>query len=122
MMKDYQKVLAGTATVQIKNSWLKKIRKFLAKKDENVEEEVHVIELQDKEIPVFEKNKEADAEKISENFVNCEILKKQNNELINNMNRLKESYDVLNKAMNQYSESSSEQATTMKTLKGAYMR
>ncbi|KAJ0616395.1 putative transcription factor interactor and regulator CCHC(Zn) family [Helianthus annuus] len=37
------------------------------------------------------------------------------------MNRLKESYDVLNKAMNQYNESSSEQATAMKTLNGAYM-
>ncbi|KAJ0452899.1 hypothetical protein HanRHA438_Chr15g0728731 [Helianthus annuus] len=37
------------------------------------------------------------------------------------MNRLKESYDVLNKAMNQYNESSSEQATAMKTLQGAFM-
>ncbi|KAJ0869475.1 hypothetical protein HanRHA438_Chr11g0489551 [Helianthus annuus] len=37
------------------------------------------------------------------------------------MNRLKESYDVLNKAMNQYNQSSSEQATAMKTLQGAFM-
>ncbi|KAF5782171.1 putative transcription factor interactor and regulator CCHC(Zn) family [Helianthus annuus] len=37
------------------------------------------------------------------------------------MNRLKESYDVLNKAMNQYNKSSSEQALAMKTLNGAFM-
>ncbi|KAJ0624743.1 putative transcription factor interactor and regulator CCHC(Zn) family [Helianthus annuus] len=37
------------------------------------------------------------------------------------MNRMKESYDVLNKAMNMYNETSDEQATTMKTLQGAFM-
>ncbi|KAJ0457466.1 hypothetical protein HanIR_Chr15g0774041 [Helianthus annuus] len=37
------------------------------------------------------------------------------------MNRLKESYDVLNKAMNMYNDTSEEQATAMKTLQGAFM-
>ncbi|MFS7953362.1 hypothetical protein Hanom_Chr07g00617651 [Helianthus anomalus] len=57
--------------------------------------------------------------------VNCEtcvILKKKNSKMLNNMNRLKESYDVLNKAMNMYNDTSEEQATTMKTLQGAFMR
>ncbi|XP_021979610.1 myosin heavy chain, clone 203-like [Helianthus annuus] len=99
--------------------WSEKIRKYLAKKDENVEEEVREIKKQDKEIPVFEVKKEAVAEKVSENCENCETMKKQNSELIHNLNRMKESYDVLSKAMNQYNESSSEQATSMKTLKGA---
>ncbi|KAF5766373.1 putative transcription factor interactor and regulator CCHC(Zn) family [Helianthus annuus] len=53
---------------------------------------------------------------------NCEAVKKQNSTLIHNLNRLKESYDVLNKAMNQYNQSSSEQATAMKTLQGAFMK
>ncbi|KAJ0436727.1 putative transcription factor interactor and regulator CCHC(Zn) family [Helianthus annuus] len=88
-------------------------------KGKNDEEEVRVIKV--KEVPAFEIKKEAVAEKVSENCENCETMKKHNNELIHNMNRLKESYDVLNKAMNQYNESSSEQATTMKTLNGAYM-
>ncbi|KAJ0885884.1 hypothetical protein HanRHA438_Chr09g0373061 [Helianthus annuus] len=74
-----------------------------------------------KEIPVFEIEKEAEAEKVSEKCENCETMKKHNNKLIHNMNRLKEAYDVLNKAMNQFNESSSEQATAMKTLNGAFM-
>ncbi|KAJ0959475.1 hypothetical protein HanPSC8_Chr00c066g0804071 [Helianthus annuus] len=48
-------------------------------------------------------------------------MKKKNSELINNMNRLKESYDVLNKAMNMYNDTSEEQAIAMKTLQGAFM-
>ncbi|XP_022013998.1 protein SDA1 homolog [Helianthus annuus] len=52
---------------------------------------------------------------------NCEIVKKQNSTLINNLNRLKESYDVLNKTMNQYDQTSEEQAVAMRTLQGAFM-
>ncbi|XP_021971241.1 WEB family protein At4g27595, chloroplastic-like [Helianthus annuus] len=100
----------------------KKITKYLARQGKKVEEEVCEIKKQDKEIPVFEVKKEAVAEKVTESCENCEIMKKQNSELIHNLNKMKESYDVLNKAMNQYNESSSEQATAMKTLKGAYMR
>ncbi|KAM0014695.1 hypothetical protein Hdeb2414_s0034g00726711 [Helianthus debilis subsp. tardiflorus] len=37
------------------------------------------------------------------------------------MNRLKESYDMLNRAMNMYNDTSEEQATAMKTLQGAFM-
>ncbi|KAJ0938907.1 putative transcription factor interactor and regulator CCHC(Zn) family [Helianthus annuus] len=46
---------------------------------------------------------------------------KKNSELINNINQLKESYDILNKSINQYNQSSEEQATAMKTLQGAFM-
>ncbi|KAJ0508373.1 putative transcription factor interactor and regulator CCHC(Zn) family [Helianthus annuus] len=108
--------------------WADKMKehlRFLAERDaerkkgKNDEEEVRVVK--QKEIPAFEIKKEAVAEKASKNCENCETLKKYNNELIHNMNRLKESYDVLNKAMNQYNESSNEQATAMKTLNGAYM-
>ncbi|KAJ0859641.1 hypothetical protein HanRHA438_Chr13g0614901 [Helianthus annuus] len=100
---------------------MKEYLKSRAEKDKNDDEEVCVIKKQDKEILAFEIKKEVDIEKVSENCENCETMKKHNNELIHNMNRLKESYDVLNKAMNQYNESSSEQATAMKTLNGAYM-
>ncbi|KAJ0811579.1 hypothetical protein HanPSC8_Chr17g0752251 [Helianthus annuus] len=85
------------------------------------DEEVPVVKRKVKEVPAFKIDAEADARKIPVNCENCEIIKKKNSELINNMNRLKESYDVLNKAMNQYNDSSSEQATTMKTLQGAFM-
>ncbi|MFS7923382.1 hypothetical protein Hanom_Chr03g00260071 [Helianthus anomalus] len=74
-----------------------------------------------KEVPVFKVDAEVDAQKILVKCENCEAAKKQNSTLIHNMNRLKESYDVLNKAVNQYNESSCEQATTMKTLQGAFM-
>ncbi|MFS7952462.1 hypothetical protein Hanom_Chr07g00607211 [Helianthus anomalus] len=52
---------------------------------------------------------------------NCEAIKKQNITLIHNLNMLKELYDVLNKAMDMYNDTSEEQATTMKTLQGAFM-
>ncbi|KAJ0834755.1 putative transcription factor interactor and regulator CCHC(Zn) family [Helianthus annuus] len=100
---------------------MKEYEKLRAEKDESDMENARVIKKQVKEIPTFEIEKKADAEKVSEKCENCESMKKHNNELIYNMNRLKESYDVLNKAMNQYNESSSEQATAMKTLNGAYM-
>ncbi|KAJ0464236.1 putative transcription factor interactor and regulator CCHC(Zn) family [Helianthus annuus] len=74
-----------------------------------------------KEVPAFKVDAEADAQKIPVKCENCEAAKKQNSTLIHNLNRLKESYDVLNKAMNQYNQSSSEQATAMKTLQGAFM-
>ncbi|MFS7950868.1 hypothetical protein Hanom_Chr07g00588241 [Helianthus anomalus] len=52
---------------------------------------------------------------------NCDTVRRHNNMLIHNMNRLKESYDVLNKSMNQYSKSSDEQEIAIKTLIGAFM-
>ncbi|MFS7919259.1 hypothetical protein Hanom_Chr03g00210641 [Helianthus anomalus] len=97
------------------------IKRMQAEKVDSEDEDVRVIKKQVKEIPAFKIEKEADAEKVSEKCENCETMKKHNNKLIHNMNRLKESYDVLNKAMNQYNQSSSEQATTMKTLNGAFM-
>ncbi|MFS7949265.1 putative transcription factor interactor and regulator CCHC(Zn) family [Helianthus anomalus] len=84
-------------------------------------EEVPVIKRKVRELPAFKVNAEADAKESPVICENCEALKKQNSTLIHNLNRLKESYDVLNKAMNQYNESSEEQATTMKTLQGAFM-
>ncbi|KAJ0605016.1 hypothetical protein HanHA300_Chr02g0058251 [Helianthus annuus] len=85
------------------------------------EENVQVIKEQDKEIPAVKIEKEADAKKIAEKCENCDTVKRHNNKLIHNMNKLKESYDVLNKAVNQYSKSSNEQAIAMKTLNGAFM-
>ncbi|MFS7948752.1 hypothetical protein Hanom_Chr06g00563561 [Helianthus anomalus] len=52
---------------------------------------------------------------------NCYTVRRHNNKLIHNINRLQESYEVLNKLMNRYTQSSEEQATAMKTLRGAFM-
>ncbi|KAJ0934173.1 hypothetical protein HanRHA438_Chr03g0104441 [Helianthus annuus] len=103
------------------NEKAKKKKKKAKKPISSDDEEVPVIKRKVKEVPKFKVDEEADARKIPVNCETCEIMKKKNSELINNMNRLKESYDVLNKAMNQYNESSSEQATAMKTLQGAFM-
>ncbi|KAJ0498220.1 putative transcription factor interactor and regulator CCHC(Zn) family [Helianthus annuus] len=73
------------------------------------------------EVPKFKVKEQVDAKEVPVKCENCEIVKKQNNTLINNLNRLKESYDVLNKAMNQYNQTSEEQAVAMKTLQGAFM-
>ncbi|KAJ0754223.1 putative transcription factor interactor and regulator CCHC(Zn) family [Helianthus annuus] len=72
-------------------------------------------------VPEFKIDEEAVAKKSPIICENCEVVKKQNSSLIHNMNRLKESYDVLNKAMNMYNDTSEEQATAMKTLQGAFM-
>ncbi|KAJ0800119.1 putative transcription factor interactor and regulator CCHC(Zn) family [Helianthus annuus] len=74
-----------------------------------------------KEVPKFKVDAEVNAKKIPVMCENCEIFMKKNSELINNINQLKESYDVLNKSINQYNQSSEEQATAMKTLQGAFM-
>ncbi|KAJ0948478.1 hypothetical protein HanRHA438_Chr01g0027701 [Helianthus annuus] len=103
--------------------WAEKVRKRLsgeAEKKKEVKEEVQVRVV--KEVPEFEIKTDADAVKIFENCMNCDSLIKQNNELLHNIKRLKESYDTLNREMNKYNESSSEQAVAMNTLKGAYMR
>ncbi|KAM0031258.1 putative transcription factor interactor and regulator CCHC(Zn) family [Helianthus debilis subsp. tardiflorus] len=86
------------------------------------DEEVPVVKRQTvKEVPKFKVEENVDAKEIPVKCENCEIVKKQNSKLINNLNRLKESYDVLNKAMNQYNQTSEEQAVAMKTLQGAFM-
>ncbi|KAJ0569689.1 putative transcription factor interactor and regulator CCHC(Zn) family [Helianthus annuus] len=85
------------------------------------DEDVPVVRRKVKEVPSFKIDEEADARKSPVICENCEVVKKQNSTLIHNMNRLKESYDVLNKAMNQYNDTSEEQATAMKTLQGAFM-
>ena len=86
------------------------------------DEEVPVVRRQKvKEVPKFKVEEEVDAKKIPVKCENCEAIKKQNSTLIYNMNSLKESYDLLNKAMNQYNQTSEEQATAMKTLQGAFM-
>ncbi|KAM0069823.1 putative transcription factor interactor and regulator CCHC(Zn) family [Helianthus debilis subsp. tardiflorus] len=95
----------------------KKVKKPVSSDDENVQ----VIKRKVKEVPSFKIEAEADARMIPVKCENCEIVKKQNSTLIHNINRLKESYDVLKKATNQYNESSREQATAMKTLQGAFM-
>ncbi|KAJ0785714.1 hypothetical protein HanOQP8_Chr02g0046391 [Helianthus annuus] len=72
-------------------------------------------------VPEFKIDEEAIAKKSPIICENCEVVKKQNSSLIHNMNRLKESYDMLNKAMNMYNNTSEEQAIAMKTLQGAFM-
>ncbi|KAJ0927700.1 putative transcription factor interactor and regulator CCHC(Zn) family [Helianthus annuus] len=100
---------------------VRKKKKKVKKQVSSDDEEVRVIKKKVKEVPAFTVEAEVDAQKIPVKCENCEAVKKQNITLIHNMNRLKESYDVLNKAMNQYNQSSSEQATAMKTLQGAFM-
>ncbi|KAJ0479544.1 hypothetical protein HanIR_Chr13g0621191 [Helianthus annuus] len=85
------------------------------------DETVPVVRRKVKEVPAFKIDEEAVAKKSPVICENCEAMKKQNSSLIHNMNKLKESYDVLNKAMNMYNDTSEEQATAMKTLQGAFM-
>ncbi|KAJ0834499.1 hypothetical protein HanRHA438_Chr16g0744301 [Helianthus annuus] len=87
----------------------------------SIDDETQVVRRKVKEIPKFKISEEVIAKEIPVNCETCEIMKKKNSELINNMNRLKESYDVLNKAMNMYNDTSEEQASAMKTLQGAFM-
>ncbi|XP_035841457.1 E3 ubiquitin-protein ligase RBBP6-like [Helianthus annuus] len=75
-----------------------------------------------KEVPEFEIKVDTEAVKVPEKCLNCDCLIKQNNELLHNIKILKESYDTLNREINKYTESNSEQAVAMNTLKGAYMR
>ncbi|MFS7950870.1 hypothetical protein Hanom_Chr07g00588261 [Helianthus anomalus] len=75
------------------------------KPEEKVREEMKQV----KEIPAVQVEKEADAEKMPTKCENCDTVRRHNNKLMHNMNRLKESYDVLNKLMNQYRKSSDEQ-------------
>ncbi|KAJ0856778.1 putative transcription factor interactor and regulator CCHC(Zn) family [Helianthus annuus] len=95
----------------------KKVKTPISSDDETVP----VVRRKMKEVPKFEINEEAIAKKCPVTCENCEVVMKQNSSLIHNMNRLKESYDVLNKAMNMYNDTSEEQATAMKTLQGAFM-
>ncbi|KAJ0468129.1 putative transcription factor interactor and regulator CCHC(Zn) family [Helianthus annuus] len=86
------------------------------------DEEVPVVRRQKMtEVPKFKVEEQVDAKEVSVKCENCEIVKKQNSTLIYNLNSLKESYDVLNKTMNQYNQTSEEQAVAMKTLQGAFM-
>ncbi|KAF5803699.1 putative transcription factor interactor and regulator CCHC(Zn) family [Helianthus annuus] len=75
-----------------------------------------------KDVPEFEIKVDTEAVKVSEKCLNCDSLIKQNNELLHHINRLKESYDTMNREINKYTESNSEQAVVMNTLKGAYIR
>ncbi|KAJ0813857.1 putative transcription factor interactor and regulator CCHC(Zn) family [Helianthus annuus] len=95
----------------------KKVKTPLSSDDEDVP----LVRRKVKEVIAFKVDEEADARKSPVICENCEAIKKQNSVLIPSMNRLKESYDVLNKAMNMYNDTSEEQATTMKTLQGAFM-
>ncbi|MFS7948046.1 hypothetical protein Hanom_Chr06g00555371 [Helianthus anomalus] len=120
LMKENKKLQAAKYDSDDEN--IRVIKKQVKKQDDRDDEDVRVIKKQVKEISAFKVEKEADAEKIPEKCENCDTVKRHNNKLIHNMNRLKESYDVLNKAMNQYNKSSSEQSLAMKTLNGAFMK
>ncbi|KAJ0800145.1 putative transcription factor interactor and regulator CCHC(Zn) family [Helianthus annuus] len=75
-----------------------------------------------KELTEFEVKVDAEPVKVPEKCMNCDSLIKQNNELLHNINRLKESYDTMNREINKYTDSSGEQAVAMNTLKIAYLR
>ncbi|KAJ0710127.1 putative transcription factor interactor and regulator CCHC(Zn) family [Helianthus annuus] len=75
-----------------------------------------------KEVPEFEVKIEAEQVQVSEKCINCDSLIKQNNELLHNIHKLKESYDTMNREINKYTDSSCEQAVAMNTLKVAYLR
>ncbi|KAF5798471.1 putative transcription factor interactor and regulator CCHC(Zn) family [Helianthus annuus] len=75
-----------------------------------------------KDVPEFEIKVDAEPIKVPEKCMKCDSLIKQNNELLHNIKRLKESYDTMNREINKYTESNSEQAVAMNTLKGAYIR
>ncbi|KAJ0556866.1 hypothetical protein HanIR_Chr07g0318661 [Helianthus annuus] len=75
-----------------------------------------------KEVPEFEIKVDAEQVRVPEKCMNCDSLIKQNNELLHNINRLKESYDTMNREINKYTDSSGEQAVAMNTLKIAYLR
>ncbi|KAJ0889342.1 hypothetical protein HanRHA438_Chr09g0411861 [Helianthus annuus] len=117
-MRDHLKMLAESDSEDEK---AKKKKKKLKTPVSSDDETVPVVRRKVKEVPKFEINEEAVAKKCSVTCENCEAMKKQNSSLIHNINRLKESYDVLNKAMNMYNDTSEEQATAMKTLQGAFM-
>ncbi|KAJ0514708.1 putative transcription factor interactor and regulator CCHC(Zn) family [Helianthus annuus] len=117
-MRDHLKMMAESDSEDDNAKNKKKKVKTPVSSDD---EEIPVVKRKVKEVPKFKINEDIDAREIPVNCETCEIMKKKNSELINNMNRLKESYDVLNKAMNMYNETSDEQATAMKTLQGAFM-
>ncbi|KAJ0899610.1 putative transcription factor interactor and regulator CCHC(Zn) family [Helianthus annuus] len=75
-----------------------------------------------KEVPEYEVKIEAERVEVSEKCMNCDSLIKQNNELLHNIHKLKESYDTMNREINKYTDSSGEQAMAMNTLKVAYLR
>ncbi|KAM0031274.1 putative transcription factor interactor and regulator CCHC(Zn) family [Helianthus debilis subsp. tardiflorus] len=117
-MRDHLKMMAESDTEDEKAKQKKKKVKTPVSSDD---EEAPVVRRKVKEVPKFKINEDVIAKEIHVNCETCEIMKKKNSELVNNMNRLKQSYDVLNKAMNMYNDSNEEQATTMKTLHGAFM-
>ncbi|KAJ0449157.1 hypothetical protein HanHA89_Chr17g0725231 [Helianthus annuus] len=75
-----------------------------------------------KEVPKFEVKIDAEPVEVTEKCMNCDSLIKQNNELLHNINRLKESYDTMKREINKYTDSDGEQAVAMNTLKIAYLR
>ncbi|KAJ0805365.1 putative transcription factor interactor and regulator CCHC(Zn) family [Helianthus annuus] len=75
-----------------------------------------------KEVPEYEVKIDAEQIEVSEKCLNCDSLIKQNNELLHNIHKLKESYDTMNREINKYTDSDGEQAEAMNTLKIAYLR
>ncbi|KAF5767615.1 hypothetical protein HanXRQr2_Chr14g0626461 [Helianthus annuus] len=117
-MRDHLKMMAESDSEDEKAKQKKKKIKTPVNSDD---EDVPVVRRKVKEVPKFKISEYVDAREIPVNCETCEIMKKKNSELINNMNRLKESCDVLNKEMNMYHDAREEQATAMKTLQGAFM-
>ncbi|KAJ0441356.1 hypothetical protein HanIR_Chr16g0796781 [Helianthus annuus] len=116
-MRDHLKMMAESDSEDDKA----KKKKKKVKTPVSSEDEAPVVKRKVKEVPKFKISEEVIAKEIPVNCETCDIMKKKNSELINNMNRLKESYDVLNKEINMYNDTSEEQTSAMKTLQGAFM-
>ncbi|XP_035843923.1 transcription initiation factor TFIID subunit 3-like [Helianthus annuus] len=116
-MAEHLKMMAGSDSEDEKA----KKKKKKVKTQVSSEDEAPVVKRKVKEVPKFKISEDVIAKEIHVNCETCVIMKKKNSELLNNMNRLKESYDVLNKAKNMYNESNEEQSTAMQTLQGAFM-
>ncbi|KAJ0699178.1 hypothetical protein HanRHA438_Chr10g0436601 [Helianthus annuus] len=104
-MRDHLKMMAESDSEDDKAKKKKKKVKTPVSSDD---ETVPVVRRKVKEVSAFKIDEEAVAKKCPVMCENCEAMKKQNSSLIHNMNRLKESYDVLNKAMNMYNDTSEE--------------
>ncbi|KAJ0742583.1 hypothetical protein HanPI659440_Chr10g0365821 [Helianthus annuus] len=104
-MRDHLKMMAESDSEDDKAKKKKKKVKTPVSSDD---ETVPVVRRKVKEVSTFKIDEEAVAKKCPVMCENCEAMKKQNSSLIHNMNRLKESYDVLNKAMNMYNDTSEE--------------
>ncbi|MFS7980355.1 hypothetical protein Hanom_Chr10g00938461 [Helianthus anomalus] len=124
MSKDTSNVKAFIANAY-DLKWVEKCRKVR----EAAEEKQRQIEKEEEEEERLKSEAEAEKKRRVEFFRTNRTVKdvpefeiSQNNDLLHNIKRLKESYDTMNREINKYTESNCEQVVAMNTLKGAYIR